>query len=135
MATDRRVLFSITQAARAKVLVNLIKADASLSGNAAVIEYLQRLERRRCPVNCLVCHGVSKTIWSHIYDKDEHVGFHCPQHSNEFHAVEMSRRHCCDVRTSSLESEFLPPEAGRDSDGISEGTMTTTSQIDNPQSE
>ena len=70
-----------------------------------------------------------------MYNEDKHVGFHCSHHSAEFHAVETSLRHCCDVRPSSFESEPQSSDSEESSDSMDESTTTTTSEAESPQSE
>ena len=83
----------------------LIADDPSLMGNAAIRKMSQKIGKRRCYIDCVICVEVSEEVWKSLYEGDRFVGFHCEDHKEEFHKIQQSGRHCCDNRTSSGESD------------------------------
>lgn len=84
----------------------LVSDDPSLMGNAAIKRMLQKIGKRRCYIDCVICDDLRKEVWNPMYERDRFVGWHCEDHKQEFHKIQQSGRHCCDTRTSSGDSEM-----------------------------
>ena len=100
-------LFRIRQDTRFKVMKDLVSDDPSLNENAAIQRMFEKIRKRRSYVECVMCDKISPEVWNHIYEKDRFVGWHCDDHRDEFHAIQVSGRHCCEVRTSSGQCDIL----------------------------
>jgi len=98
--------------------MDLLEADKTLLFNEAFMSMLDKLKKRRCYFDCVLCLEIPQDMWDSFYDSDRYVGFHCDQHKDQFHQHQSSARNCCDARSSSGHSEVYYGEMFRDVDSI-----------------
>ena len=101
-------LFKMKQAVRSDLLDALVRTDLWLTGHPAIQTMHEKISRRRCFLDCVICknHDLAPTVLNGIYDTDKFIGWHCDDHKDQFHEIQESGRNCCEARISSNDSSI-----------------------------